>query len=96
MSLETGGAHPLAKEPDIQLDTALALSPHNVRMDIMGDIVVLILANLRNEKDTESDCIYLVDWKQGRMTLVSHILYMIRLRHPQIMPQGKLCPQWDV
>ena len=58
-----GGAHPLAREYDFQLDSELSVYP-DARVDIMGDQIVL--ANPRRE------AIYLVDWKQGRMTVASH------------------------
>lgn len=69
MSLETGGAHPLAREPDIQLDTELSVSLLDVRADVIGDQIVLVLVDLRIH-NPESDTIYLVDWKRGSMTLV--------------------------
>lgn len=69
MSLETGGAHPLAKLPDLRLDTQLPVSLLDVRADVIGDQIVLVLVDLRDE-DPENDAIYLVDWKQGLMTLV--------------------------
>ena len=70
MSLETGGAHPLATESDIQLDTELSVNLLDVRADVIGDQIVLVLVDLRIH-NPESDAIYLVDWKQGRITLVS-------------------------
>ena len=70
MSLETGGAHPLAREADLQLDTTLPVNLLDVRADVIGDQIVLVLVDLRTD-DPDSDVIYLVDWKQGRMTLVS-------------------------
>jgi hypothetical protein len=73
MSLETGGAHPLAREADLQLDTTLPVNLLDVRADVIGDQIVLVLVDLRTE-DPQSDVIYLVDWKQGRMTLVSQTL----------------------
>jgi hypothetical protein len=87
MSIETGGVHPLAKEPDIDLDTELSFRS-NVKMGFIGDHIVLVLAYLHNDWGPEGDEIYLVDWKQGRVTLVSHILYTIRIRHPRTTPQG--------
>jgi hypothetical protein len=71
MSLETGGAHPLAREPDIQLGTDLSVNLLDVRADVIGDQIVLVLVDLRIH-NPKSDAIYLVDWKRGRMTLVSH------------------------
>ena len=71
MSLEKGGAHPLAREPDLQLDTELSVNLLDVRADVIGDQIVLVLVDLRTQ-NPENDAIYLVDWKQGRMTLVSH------------------------
>jgi hypothetical protein len=71
MSLETGGAHPLAREADLQLDTTLPVDLLDVRADIIADQIVLVLVDLRTE-DPQSDVIYLVDWKLGRMTLVGH------------------------
>ena len=68
MSLEAGGAHPLAKLPDLRLDTHLPVSLLDVRADVIGDQIVLVLVDLRTEAP-ESDAIYLVDWKQGLMTL---------------------------
>ena len=70
MSLETGGAHPLATESDIQLDTELSVNLLDVRADVIGDHIVVVLVDLRI-RNPESDSIYLVDWKRGRMTLVS-------------------------
>ena len=70
MSLETGGAHPLAMEPDIQLDTELPVNLLDVRADVIGDQIVLVLVDLRIH-NPESDAIYLVDWRRGRITLVS-------------------------
>ena len=69
MSLETGGAHPLAKLPDLQLDTQLPVSLLDVRADVIGDQIVLVLVDLRTDAP-ESDAIYLVDWKQGLMSPV--------------------------
>ena len=71
MSLETGGAHPLATEPDIQLDTELSVNLLDIRADVIGDHIVVVLVDLRIHHP-ESDAIYLVDWKRGRTTLVSH------------------------
>jgi hypothetical protein len=69
MSIETGGAHPLATEPDIQLDTELSVNLLDVRADVIGHhIMVLVDLRIHNQ---ESDAIYLVDWKRGRMMLVS-------------------------
>ena len=70
MSLETGGAHPLAREADLQLDTTLPVNLLDVRADVIGDQIVLVLVDLRTD-DPDSDVIYLVDWKQGCMTLAS-------------------------
>jgi hypothetical protein len=78
MSLETGGVHPQAKLPDLRLDTHLPVSLLDVRADVIGDQIVLVLVDLRNEHP-ESDAIYLVDWKQGLMTLVRR-----RLSSPQL------------
>ncbi len=72
MSLETGGPHPLAREPDLQLGTELSVNLLDVRVDAIGDQIVLVLVDLRI-RNPESDSIYLVDWKQGRMTLVSRM-----------------------
>ncbi|KAI9507411.1 hypothetical protein F5148DRAFT_118062 [Russula earlei] len=69
MSLESGGAHPLAREPDLLLHTELPVNLLDVRADLIGNHIVLVLVDLRTE-NPESDAIYLVDWKQGRMTLV--------------------------
>lgn len=70
MSLETGGLHPLAREPDIQLDTELSMNLLDVRADVIGDHIVLVLVDLRIQ-NPEGDAIYLVDWKRGQVTLVS-------------------------
>ena len=69
MSLETGGIHPLAKKADIPLETRLPVNMLDVRADIIGEHVVLVLVDLRPD-DPEDDAIYLVDWKRGTMTLV--------------------------
>jgi hypothetical protein len=42
-----------------------------VRADVIGDQIVLVLVDLRIQSP-ENDTIYLIDWKQGKMTLVSH------------------------
>ena len=47
MSIKSGGAHPLAAEPDIQLDTKLSVSLLDVRSDVIGDHIVVILVDLR-------------------------------------------------
>jgi hypothetical protein len=60
MSLETGGAHPLATEPDIQLDTELSMNLLDVRADVIRDNIVVALVDLRIHH-LESDAIYLVD-----------------------------------
>ncbi|KAH9955669.1 hypothetical protein BC827DRAFT_1235548 [Russula dissimulans] len=75
MSLETGGAHPLAREPDLLLNTQLPVNLLDVRADVIGDHIVLVLVDLRTD-NPESDAIYLVDWKQGRMTLVSKFMLL--------------------
>ncbi|KAH9979411.1 hypothetical protein BGW80DRAFT_1455133 [Lactifluus volemus] len=69
MSLETGGIHPLAKKADIPLETQLPVNMLDVRADIIGEHVVLVLVDLR-PNDPEDDAIYLVDWKRGTMRLV--------------------------
>jgi hypothetical protein len=101
MSLETGGAHPLAREPDIQLDTELPVSLLEVRADVIGDQIVLVLVDLRIH-NPESDAIYLVDWKRGSTTLVSRASCMqygmahkrpFSSFHP---PLGTPCPKPDV
>ncbi|KAF8488043.1 hypothetical protein F5888DRAFT_1352364 [Russula emetica] len=48
----------------------LSLNLLNVRADVIGDQIVLVLVELRIHIP-ESDAICLVDWKRGRMTLVS-------------------------
>ncbi|KAF8495686.1 hypothetical protein F5888DRAFT_1804665 [Russula emetica] len=59
MSLETGGVHPLATEPDIQLNTDLSVNLLDVRADVIGgDQIVLVLVDLRIH-NPESDAIYL-------------------------------------
>lgn len=70
MCLEMGGAHPLAREPNLLLDMQVPVNLLDVRVDVIGDHIVLVLVDLRME-NPESDTIYLVDWEQGRMTLVS-------------------------
>jgi hypothetical protein len=89
MSLETGGAHPLATEPDIQLDTELSVNLLDVRADVIGDQIVLVLVDLRIH-NPESDAIYLVDWKRGRMTLVSRVHLMYAVRHGRISARSQL------
>ena len=93
MSLETGGAHPLARDADLQLDTTLPVNLLDVRADVIGDQIVLVLVDLRTD-DPESDVIYLVDWKQGRMTLVSQTLHTSTVtisptHHTQGAPRAK-------
>jgi hypothetical protein len=106
MSLETGGAHPLATEPDIQLDTELSVNLLDVRADVIGDQIVLVLVDLRIH-NPESDAIYLVDWKRGRMTLVSCascMQYGMAWAHKRPFtshstfhpPSGTPCPKRDV
>jgi hypothetical protein len=106
MSLEMGGAHPLAAEPDIQLNTELSVNLLDVRSDLIGDHIVVVLVDLRIHHP-ESDAIYLVDWKRGRMTLVSRascmqcgmgaeapVLISTHLSfHP---PSGTLSSEWNV
>ncbi|KAF8488761.1 hypothetical protein F5888DRAFT_1809420 [Russula emetica] len=59
MSLETGGVHPLATEPDIQLNTDLSVNLLDIRVDVIGgDQIVLVLVDLRIH-NPESDAIYL-------------------------------------
>jgi hypothetical protein len=43
MGLETGGAHPLAGELDIQLDTELSANLLDVQAEVIGDQIVLVL-----------------------------------------------------
>jgi hypothetical protein len=107
MSLETDGAHPLATEPDIQLDTELSVvSVLDVRADVIGDDIVVVLIDLRIH-NPESDAIYLVDWKRGRMTLVSCascIQYGMGAKAPVLIsthlsfhpPSGTPRPKWNV
>jgi hypothetical protein len=80
MSLETGDAHPLATEPDIQLDTELSVNLLDVRADVIGGQIVLVLVDLRIH-NPEIDAIYLVDWKRGRLTLVSRACLMYAVRY---------------
>jgi hypothetical protein len=76
MSLQTGGIHPLAKQADLSLDTQLPVSLLDVRADIIGDQIVLVLVDLR-PSNPKNDSIYLVDWKKGLMTLVGVFFYFI-------------------
>jgi len=85
MSLETGGPHPLAREPDIQLDTELSMNLLDVRADVIGDHVVLVLVDLRIQ-NPEGDAIYLVDWKRGRVTLVSRVPHVCGMARAQEAP----------
>ena len=66
----------MAKEPDLPLDTQLPVNLLDVRADIIGDHIVLVLVDLR-PNNPGSDAIYLVDWKQGLMTLVSAIFFLL-------------------
>jgi hypothetical protein len=70
MSLETGGTHPLAREPDIQLDKELSVNLLDVRAGVIGNQIVFVLVDLRIH-NPDSDAIYLMDRKYGRMSLVS-------------------------
>jgi hypothetical protein len=50
------------------------------RAGVIGDQIVLVLVDLRIH-NPESNAIFLVDWKRGRMTLVSHascVIYAVR------------------
>jgi hypothetical protein len=58
----------------------LSLNLLNVRADVIGEQIVLVLVDLRIHIP-ESDSIYLVDWKRGRMTLVSRACLMYAVRH---------------
>jgi hypothetical protein len=58
MSLETDGAHPLATEPDIQLYTELSVNLLDVRSDVIGDHIVVVLVDLPIH-NPESDVIIL-------------------------------------
>jgi hypothetical protein len=84
MSLETGGIHPLAKEADILLDTQLPANLLNVRADVIGDHVIIVLVDLRPD-NPECDAIYLVDWKQGSMTRVS-VVFFLHLAMEKFIP----------
>jgi hypothetical protein len=68
MSLETGGTHPRAMEPDIQLDKELSVL--GVRAGVIENQIVLVLVDLRIH-NPDSDAIYLMDRKHGWMTLLS-------------------------
>lgn len=91
MSLGTGGVHPLAMEPDIQLDTELPVNLLDVRADVIGDQIVLVLVDLRIH-NPESDAIYLVDWKRGRITLVSRPSGTQYVRHGRRKVRAYLRP----
>jgi hypothetical protein len=106
MSIETGGAHPLAAEPDIQLDPDLSVNLLDLRAYVIGDHIVVILVDLRIHH-SESDAIYLVDWKRGRMTLVSRASCMqcgMSAEAPVLTsthlsfrtPSGTPCPKWNI
>jgi hypothetical protein len=69
ISLEMGGIHPLAKKVDIPLEIRLPMNMLDMRADIIGEHIVLILVDLRPD-NLEDDTIYLVDWKQGTMSLI--------------------------
>jgi len=62
----------LVREADLQLDTTLPFNLFDVRADVMSDYIVLVLVDLRTD-DPDSDVIYLVDWKQGCMVLISQM-----------------------
>jgi hypothetical protein len=57
MSLETGGAHPLAREPDTQLDKEPSVNLLDVRADVIGNQIVLVLVDL-HVHNPDSDAIY--------------------------------------
>ena len=54
MSLESGGAHPLAREADLQPDTDLPVNFLDVWADVIWNQIVLVLVDLCTE-DRESD-----------------------------------------
>ena len=60
------------READLQLDTPLPFNLFDVRADMMSDYIVLVLVDLRTD-DPDSDVIYLVDWKQVCMVLISQM-----------------------
>jgi hypothetical protein len=106
MSIESGGAHPLAAEPDIQLDTELSVNLLDVQSDVIGDHIVVVLVDLRIHHP-ESDAIYLVDSKRGRMTLVScascmqcgmgaEAPFLISTHLSSHSPSGTPCLKWNV
>jgi hypothetical protein len=95
MSPETGGAHPRARDANLQFDTDLPVNLVDVRADVIGEQIVLVLVDLRTE-DPESDVIYLVDWKQGRMTLVSRMVHTARRPLTRTTHQGAPRPKRDL
>jgi hypothetical protein len=60
----------LAREPDVQLDKELSVNQLDVRAGVIGNQIVLVLVDLRIH-NPDSDAIYLMDRKHGRMMPVS-------------------------
>jgi hypothetical protein len=46
MCLKMGGAHPLTREADLQLDTDLPINLLDVRADVIEEQIVLVLVDL--------------------------------------------------
>ncbi|KAI0259580.1 hypothetical protein BC834DRAFT_1045168 [Gloeopeniophorella convolvens] len=69
MSLATRGAHPHAARTDVPLATALPVSMLDVRADVLGAHIVLVLVDLRPAAPAR-DAVYVVDWRRGVSTLV--------------------------
>jgi hypothetical protein len=66
----------------------LSVNLFDVRADAIGDQIMLVVVDLRIH-NMESDAIYLVDWKWGRMILVRHARLICAVRNEH---RAEKCP----
>jgi hypothetical protein len=76
MDFRTGTDHPLATTPNIQLRFGgKVMNVHDAyyaHMEVTGDNIVVMIAQAR----ALPDYIFLVDWKSGKVSLVSVLLFL--------------------
>lgn len=67
LEFTTGAPHPLSAKPNVQLPSNTILDVAYAAADVLGDYVLTTVMSGR-----DVCCFYLVSWKSGAVTLVSH------------------------
>ena len=76
LSFVSGDPHPLARSPNLVVDFPAPSSPHHLHLQITGDYIFLS-CNGSPDDESQVDVLFLVNWKQGNVTSVGILVYLV-------------------